>query len=460
MTATPTPKRGSWLVALTTALALVLPATPLLAAPSPEAAVNELFARVAANDLGDLDDLVCAERVQSVEESFGELAAFGRLTFSDLQVSLVSQEGDTALVRAQGTMRIEIDEAALRELVRQMIAAGGEEPTEEQVDSMVDFMRSSMSGEQPIDEEIRVILEGGEWLVCDELGGDEEPDPGYEPSVSQEGMCGLASPEELSALGPLVYDSSDGFAEICTYSYSSFEAYHSVTLSLDRGIALSDMTQWYPEGQDTSVAGLPAYAVNDTLFVQAQEGVLQVQAYLGEDDAAAGLDPLSVAIQVAELFIPRLSQLPGDPLDGPDPDDGSFPPTDDVDVSGSLCDLLTLAELNALASPQYADATGDSGTCTYSSAASDTSFSMVSTSLLLGTSLDELKSYFPEGEDLSVAGHDAYSAVEQLWVDVDDDTLVVTALTFAASGDQELDLAVYRQQIAEIVVGRLMAAGG
>lgn len=460
MTATSTPKRGPWLVALATALSLLLPATPLLAASSPEAAVNELFARVAANELGDLDDLVCAERIQSVQESFGELAAFGRLTFSDLQVSLVSQEGDTAVVRAQGAMRIEIDEAALRDLVRQMIAAGGEEPTEEQVDSMVDFMRSSMTGEQPLDEEIRVVREGGEWLVCDDLDGDDEPDPGYEPSVSQEGMCGLASPEELSALSSLQYDTSQGFGDVCTYSTSSFDAYHSVTLSLDRGIALSDMTQWYPEGQETSVAGLPAFAVNDTLFVQVEEGVLQVQAYLGEDDATMGLDPLSAAIQVAELFIPRLAQLPGDPLDDLDPDDGSFPPTDDVDVSGSLCDLLTLEELNALASPQYADATGDSGTCTYSTAASDTSFSMVSTSLLPGTSLDELKSYFPEGEDLSVAGHDAYSAIEQLWVDVGDDILVVTAMTFATSGDEDLDLAVYRKQIAEIVTGRLMAAGG
>lgn len=127
-------------------------------------------------------------------------------------------------------------------------------------------------------------------------------------TVSFDGLCGLVSVAQMSALGPFAYDSSTGADTFCSYSLSSYEDDHTATVSLDAGFVLEDFAAVAGEVRELRVDGQPALAGAGQLAVQVGADILRVEVDLGSDPPA-GLDALDQARRIAGLFIPDVGSF-------------------------------------------------------------------------------------------------------------------------------------------------------
>ena len=254
----PTRSRAGGLAAAFSLALVGAVAVPALAADSPEAAVNELVDAITSGDYAAIDTLVCEEEREAVRAQLDPGEAMGlegddlpiSFNIEDRAVELISEDGDTATVALTGTMSIDVAEEDIEAIALEMMGAEFGELSEEDIEAMLPFVQMAFSQTTPLDEEITVVREDGAWLVCGGLGQPaEDLDYGIEPSVSEAGLCGLVLPDELSGLGPVQYDSSNGFADSCTYSTSDYDTYQYTTVSVEFGTDAEYLRQAYGADQ-------------------------------------------------------------------------------------------------------------------------------------------------------------------------------------------------------------------
>jgi hypothetical protein len=149
----------------------------------PTAVVKEVVDAMQTLDVDAASENFCEEQKSqlnsSLEEGFAQLEALGldpdelmdafQLNFSDLEYEEQSQEGDEAVVHVSGTMSLEFDTDKLREFFRQVSEASGQEVTDQELDFVVGIFESMSGQEAPLDGDVKVIKEDGEWVVCDDL---------------------------------------------------------------------------------------------------------------------------------------------------------------------------------------------------------------------------------------------------------------------------------------------------
>lgn len=425
--------RSAALLALPLLLMSNVTTSPVLAADSPVAAGEALLAKIAAGDFETLDEVVCAEFLDDIRAQFDPASRIGVLPegmdleaflsnlsvrIEDGAVELLSEEAETATVRLTGTMSLSF---------------------------------FGIAESEPIDEELTVTAEDGEWLVCEDLGFGGSG-MGDESLVSTEGLCAALTIEELDALGPLQYDSSFSGPDSCTYQSSSLETgFYNVNLYIEPG-TLDTFRQWFPGGVDSTVAGAPAYGSDAQLWVELpDQELLAVAAYVDEGSQPEGFDALAYATAIAEIALPRMPGVERFDYGAFEPDlVGDSDPLQGID----LCAALSLDQLNAMSPLSYDATEGGPGSCSYTNSDFTRGLHFVSTNYSSG-SLEDLKPIFTDGQDLTVAGLPAYYAVEQLWVDVDGGLLSVAAFIGGSPGSEDMDGLEYASGIATAVIAAL-----
>lgn len=435
------------------------------AADSPESAVNEFLDLAAAGDFSAMESVVCAAGQEAVREAFdisgqlgleGDAALTEALTFQveDRSVEVTSQDGDTATVAVMARLSLDVPEDQVEVIVRAVLEAdrGPDDPpvSDDDVDLMLGFMSSAFNQTQTIDEEATVIRENGEWLVCGGLVDEpEEPDLGFEPTVSSEGMCAIATPDELSALGALRYDSSSGFGEFCSYSSSDFDAYHTASVSLLRDEDIADIAPIFGAEVEMEVAGAPAFATDPEVFgtqllTQVGEDILQVSVFL---DPGVGSDWLGQATLITELLAPR---VPGirEAIVGPAPE-----PTPQPTPQVSLCEALSVDALNAQTGLGFDDAQGDAYYCSYDQIDGEPGWHNVTLSLA-ELALDDYRLWLPDAEETTVAGQPALVDVGQIIVELPGGAWTLTASGWVDTADETttLETGELQRLAAEAVV--------
>jgi len=321
-------------------LASLVLSVPVAAADSPEAAVNEFFDLAVAGEFSRIGEVVCAADQDALLEAFdfgGQLgldaedALASALTFeiSDRSIEVIDQEGDTATVAVNALMTMSVPDDQIEPLVHAILEAdlGPDDPpvSHDEVDFMLALMGSSFNQTQAIEQEATVVRKEGRWLVCGGLVDEPESVPGFEPTVSTvstEGLCGIVTPDELSALSSLAYDSATGFGEFCSFYTSDFEDYHTTAVSLSPNFDVAEMASIYGAEQETEVAGARAFASDpelgtQQLFTQVGEDVLEVSVDI--DYAVDDVDWLTQASLITELLMPRLPAF-REALVGPTPE--------------------------------------------------------------------------------------------------------------------------------------------
>ena len=309
--------------ALVTAVLLssTLAGAPVAAADSPESAINEFFDMAASGEFDRIGEVVCAADQQTMREAFdlGEQLGLGddelaqALTFQieDRAVEVISEEGDTATVAVTATMSMDVPEDEMEAIVRAVMEAdlGPDDPpvSDDDLEMMMGFVGSAFNQTQAIDQEVTVVREEGSWLVCGGLV-DEPEGPTVDPVVSSEGMCGIATPDEISAAGSLEYDSSSGFGEYCSFSTADYDSFHSLSVSLGTGQDAAQLASFLGADQELTVAGSPAFATapdatGNQLLVQVGDDLLQVSIFVDEGTEIDWLEELTA---ISELLIPRI----------------------------------------------------------------------------------------------------------------------------------------------------------
>ncbi len=327
-------------------------------------------------------------------------------------------------------------------------------PSDDDVQMMVGLMGSALNQTSPLDEEVTVIRESGEWLVCGGLiEPPAEPEPGFEPAVSTDGACALASPQELTALGPLAYDSSMGFETFCSFSSSDFADYHQVSIEIGLDRSAENLAAAYGADQAVSAGGYPALASGPDSFariliVQVGPDILTIS--VGEPETPPeGFEWLDHATAVAKLVIPRLPGL-REELAGPTP-----APTPEPTPEVPLCgDDLSLEEVNALTGLGFDDLSTDAASCTFVSSDGEPGFHSIAAYVNPG-SLDDYRLWLPDVEEGTVAGMPALITANQVIMQLPGDAGVLDVAVLLDPGDTSVTAST--REIAELMAERLAA---
>lgn len=177
---------------------------PLIhAAQTPEQAALDVFDALVAKDFEGIGQLVCEERRAEVTRDLdvaSSMAAAGfdatllipamSIEIDDPRVSVVSQEAERAILRVVASVRLtfDVDEELARLITVTILESRGQEPTDDVIDLYLPTVtRMFAEGQtQDLDEDVEVVLEGGEWLLCDDL----DDEPGGSPSPDESGAPG------------------------------------------------------------------------------------------------------------------------------------------------------------------------------------------------------------------------------------------------------------------------------
>jgi hypothetical protein len=175
-------------------LALTLVSAPVTLAQDegPEATVLALMDAIEAKDFEALPTFFCEEFAEQAAGFDLSGMAAGLPEGTDAQalldafildteiasVEVVSQSDTEAVVKFVGTLSMAVDVDALAPFIESMLAASGQEVTPDMVDMMTGLLASEFTGETTdIDEEITLVPgDTMAWLICDELGGDDDMD--------------------------------------------------------------------------------------------------------------------------------------------------------------------------------------------------------------------------------------------------------------------------------------------
>ena len=414
---------------LLTASVLLLgsPGAPVVAADDPEAAVAALFEAVAARSLADLDGLVCEGQQDAVRDAFGD-AALGidlmAQTFDSMAVSidetavvLLHADDTTASARVTGTLGIDVDDEQLREFVREIIEAGAgpDDPpiSADDIGQMVPLAADALGLHQPIDTEVSLVLEGDGWVVCGGFDSGVQGNDGRngaDPIVSSDGLCALATPTELSQLSSLEYDSSTGYNEFCTYSQSDWDGYHASTIGIIFDSTLDEWRDAFVPDGELEIAGTAAFSSGSDVFAQAGADVLQVQVSLPEM-APGDVDAATQAVRISELFLPRVGDFV---INAAEPQ-----PTAEPALGPTLCEGMSLLDLNLTSGRAFDDAEGDAWFCVWSSADAEIGLDTV-VATVSDLTLDEFRELLGDTIEVEIEGQPALTTPGQVVVELAD----------------------------------------
>jgi hypothetical protein len=149
----------------------------------PVAVVKEVVGAMETLDFEQASEFFCAEQkdelASTMESGFAELEQMGMdpdellsaitLNLEDMEYEEKSQDGDKAVVHMSGNMALEFDTEKLRSFLQQALEASGQQVTDQEMDFVIGLFESMAGQEAPIDADVDVVREDGEWVVCDDL---------------------------------------------------------------------------------------------------------------------------------------------------------------------------------------------------------------------------------------------------------------------------------------------------
>jgi len=183
-----------------------------------------------------------------------------------------------------------------------------------------------------------------------------------------------------------------------------------------------------------------------------------VQSYQGFlTDALAEYADLDVEARVDRQPDGRwllCDDLSGDTADA-SPDASLDPNASPEPITDPLCGLMTVDELDALSPLVFVTATPTTDGCTYDSG-TDASGSFYSVIVFLQDGeLSFLKEVWTDGQDVQVAGKDAWATQTATWVDLGDRVLEIHPVLLGTDGAAQVDVIKLATDIGDIVVPRL-----
>ena len=97
------------------------------------------------------------------------------LTIPDRSVSLVSNDGSSAVVDVKGTLSVVADQVLLRPWVIKVLQDAGRDTSDASVDAAMTSAAELVTVSNRIDNQLDLVLSDGLWLLCQKGGATPEP---------------------------------------------------------------------------------------------------------------------------------------------------------------------------------------------------------------------------------------------------------------------------------------------
>ena len=129
-----------------------------------------------------LVDYTCAAKKSDFANAFGagglsQIQAAGvnpddlfsavSMKFENVATKEVSKSDTAATVHLTADMTIAFDKDKMRNVMKTVIAAQGQQVDDATLDGVMSAMTAQLTQTQKIDEDISVVNEGGKWLICE-----------------------------------------------------------------------------------------------------------------------------------------------------------------------------------------------------------------------------------------------------------------------------------------------------
>jgi hypothetical protein len=152
------------------------------AANDPSGVVTAALAATQSGGIAKLTDFACAAHKNDIAGAFGggnmgALTAAGvkpedifgamSMTFANVTTKEVSKTDTAATVHVTGDMTITVDKEKFKAVAKTLMAAQGQPVDDAAIDAIVNQMATSLSSTQKLDSDIKLVNEGGKWLLCE-----------------------------------------------------------------------------------------------------------------------------------------------------------------------------------------------------------------------------------------------------------------------------------------------------
>lgn len=151
----------------------------------PVGSVQRLIGIVQAKQFDQIASAVCTSKRSEIESALNPAAGLSSIApgvsarqildamtfqFNNVTVTEVSRTDTSAVVQTAGTLSIAVDNAKMREVFRAIFVGQGQAVDDATLDTAIQQMTAQLQN-QPIDNQVEVVNEGGQWLVCDDITG-------------------------------------------------------------------------------------------------------------------------------------------------------------------------------------------------------------------------------------------------------------------------------------------------
>jgi hypothetical protein len=160
-------------------------ATPTVVASTSEPAevVATVFEAVGAMDVEPAIALFCSEKAAgmagTIESGFSEITTMGldpdelaqafKLDLQDMSYQETSRNDSAAVVHIDGTLRFEFDPDVLKDVIKAVAEANGQTLSDQELDFVLTLLSVVAEQGTPLNADVQLIEENGQWVVCDDL---------------------------------------------------------------------------------------------------------------------------------------------------------------------------------------------------------------------------------------------------------------------------------------------------
>lgn len=149
----------------------------------PGEVVKKVVNAMTTMDFEGASEFVCADKKTefqgSLTEGFADLEQMGldpnelldafKIGLKDMKYETQSEDGDKAVVKVTGSLSLDFDTEKLKSFFKQAAEAAGQPVSDEEVDLVVNMFSALGGQEMPVDGDVDLVKEDGEWMVCDDL---------------------------------------------------------------------------------------------------------------------------------------------------------------------------------------------------------------------------------------------------------------------------------------------------
>jgi hypothetical protein len=168
-------------IALSALLVVAVSACSGGAGGDPTATVKHMVNLVESKQFAKIADVACAAQKDKIATQFDPGAALSgsldgvdeqaitdamTISFDGVTYKELERSADTARVQLTGTLKMSMDKAMVTALVKKVLDAKGVPADDATLASMTDSMVGTFEQGQPVDSDVDLVLENGQWLIC------------------------------------------------------------------------------------------------------------------------------------------------------------------------------------------------------------------------------------------------------------------------------------------------------